>query len=359
MRVSIIVPTYKEKENITKLFDRIFKVFKSNKMSGEIIVVDDDSQDGTDEVVNKYLKNGAPVKLIVRKDERGLASACVEGFKQAKGDILLVMDADLQHPPEKIPELIKAIQNGADIAIASRYIEGGSTGEWDFGRRIVSKGASTLANIFFKEIKNIKDKESGFFAIKKEVIKGVKLKPKGYKILLEILILGKYGKAEEIAFEFGERNAGESKLGFRIIFSYISHLISLLWVTGKLVKFCKFCIVGLVGVGVNLGILYILTNEGLYYMYSGAISLEASVLANFFFNRVWTFREEAKQVNLVEAIVKDHATRFAGVLINYACLYVFTEIFNIYYMLSMAIGITIATMWNFIGNALWVWKTKE
>jgi len=359
MRVSIIVPTYKEKENIPKLFDRIFKVFKTNKISGEIIVVDDDSQDGTEEVVNKYIKNGAPVKLIVRKDERGLASACIAGFKQAEGNVLLVMDADLQHPPEKIPELINAIKNGTDIAIASRYIEGGSTGEWGIGRRIVSKGASGLANTLFKEIKNIKDKESGFFAFRKKVIKDVQLKPKGYKILLEILILGNYGKAEEVAYEFGERSEGESKLGVSIIFSYISHLISLLWVTGKLVKFCKFCIVGLIGVGVNLGFLYILTNAGLYYMISGAISLEASVLANFFFNRAWTFKEEAKQVNVGEAILKDHATRFAGVLINYACLYVFTEIFDIYYVLSMTIGIAIATMWNFIGNALWVWKTKE
>lgn len=359
MIVSIVVPTYKEKENISSLFDRIFKVLKTNKISGEIIVVDDNSQDGTEEVVNKYIKNGFPVKLIVRKDERGLASACIEGFKKAQGNILLVMDADLQHPPEKVPELINSIQNGADIAIASRFVEGGSTGEFGLGRRIVSKGASGLANLLFKEIKNIKDKESGFFAFKKEVIEGVELKPKGYKILLEILILGNFEKTVEVGYEFGERNAGESKLGVSTIFSYISHLISLLWVSGKLVKFCKFCIVGLAGVGVNLGVLYLLTNAGMYYMISGAISLEASVLANFFFNRAWTFKEEAKHVSLGESIVKDHATRFAGVLINYACLYVFTEIFNIYYVLSMAIGIAIATMWNFIGNALWVWKTKE
>jgi len=260
MLVSIVVPTYREKENISKLFERIFKVFKTNKINGEIIVVDDNSMDGTEEVVNKFIKKGSPVKIIVRRGERGLASACIEGFAKAKGDILLVMDADLQHPPEKIPDLIKAIQNGADIAIGSRFVEGGNTGEFGLGRRIVSKGASSLANLLFKEIKEIKDKESGFFAFKKKVIKGVELKPKGYKILLEILVLGNYKKTVEVGFEFGERYAGDSKLGIGVIFSYVSHLISLLWASGKLEKFCMFCVVGLIGVGVNLGVLYFLTN---------------------------------------------------------------------------------------------------
>jgi len=359
MKVSIIIPTYKEKDNISKLFNRILNVFKTNKINGEIIVVDDNSQDGTEEVVNKYIKDNYPVKLIVRKDERGLASACLQGFKKAKGNIILVMDADFQHPPEKIPELINSIQKGADIAIASRYAQGGSTGEFSRGRNLVSKGASVLANMFFKEIKNIKDKESGFFAFKKEVIDGINLKPKGYKILLEILILGNYEKIVEIGYEFGKRSAGESKLGVYIIFSYISHLINLLWVSGKLIKFCKFCIVGLVGVVVNLGVLYFLTNAGLYYMISGAISLELSVLTNFFFNRAWTFKKEAKNAKLGPSILKDHATRFVGVLINYACLYVFTEILNLYYITSMAIGIVIATIWNFTGNSLWVWKSSK
>ena len=359
MKVSIIVPTYKEKENISKLFNRILNVFKTNKINGEIIVVDDNSQDETEEIVNRFIKEKYPVKLIVRKDERGLASACIQGFKKAEGRILLVMDADLQHPPEKIPELINSIDDGADIAIASRFVKGGSTGEFSRGRNLVSKGATFLANILFREIKNIKDKESGFFAFKKEVIDGVNLKPKGYKILLEILVLGNYDKTVEIGYEFGKRNAGKSKLGANTILSYISHLISLLWISGKLKKFFKFCMVGLVGVGVNLGVLYFLTNEGLNHRISGAISIELSVLANFFFNRAWTFKKEAKDTKLGKAILKDHATRFAGALINYACFLVFTEIFNVPDIRSMLIGIIFATIWNFSGNTLWVWKNGK
>jgi len=358
MKISIIVPTFNEKENIPRLFEKIFEILKANKIDGEIIIVDDDSQDGTIEVVKKYCKN-KPVKMIVRKQEKGLASACIEGFKSAKGDILIVMDADLQHPPDKIPDLINAIKNGADISIGSRYVEGGSIGEFSIGRKIVSNGASRLANLFFSEIKEIKDKESGFFAFRKNVINGVRLKPKGYKILLEILVLGKYNRVEEIGYKFGKRTSGKSKLGLRIIFSYVSHLISLLWSTGKLIKLIKFCFVGFLGIGVNLGILYFLTNAGLHYMISGAISIETSVLANFFLNKTWTFKEESKHVRLREAIVKDHATRFIGILINYVSLYIFTEVFNIYYIISMLIGIIISTLWNFTGNMKWVWKSEK
>ncbi len=358
MKLSIIVPTYKEKENLPKLFNKTFKVLKDNKIDGEIIVVDDDSQDGTVEIVNKYKKKH-PINLIVRKKERGLASACIEGFKHAKGDILLVMDADLQHPPEKIAELIQAIKNGADIAIGSRHVEGGSLGEWNTFRKIVSKGAETLANFFFSETKNIHDKESGFFAFKKEVIKDTKLKPIGYKILLEILVLGKYQKVKEIGYEFGIRESGKSKLGLVVIFYYLSHLLSLLWTSRKLVKLIKFCFIGFLGVGVNLGILYLFTNLGLHYLISGAISIEASVLFNFFLNRAWTFKEEAKHIDIKKAIIKDHATRFIGILINFASLYVFTEIVNMYYLISMLIGIVFSTIWNFIGNLKWVWKYQK
>lgn len=345
--ISIVIPTYNEAKNLPKLFNEIFKVIPDV----EVIVVDDNSQDGTTEICSRY-----PITLLVRTNERGLATACVEGFNNSNGDIIVVMDADLQHPPKKIPELINAINNGADIAIGSRYVEGGSDAKFGLGRRIISKGASSLVNLIFDEVKEIKDKESGFFAFKKKVIKSVKLRPKGYKILLEVLIMGNHNNVQEVGYEFGERYAGESKLGLKTISSYLSHLLSLLWHTGKLTKFIKFGIVGFSGVIANLGILYLLTNTGLYYVISGAISIEASLLTNFTLNRFWTFKEEAKHVNMKKAIVKDHITRTVGAIIQMSCLYVFTEIFAIYYLFSMTIGIIASILWNFAGNIRWVWK---
>ncbi len=358
MNVSVVIPTYNEYKNIPILFEKIFNVFKKNKINGEIIVVDDNSEDGTSKVVKNYTKNHA-VQLIIRKDEKGLASACLKGFDYSNGEVIIVMDADLQHPPEKIPELIEAINNGADIAIGSRYIKGGSLGGWSASREIISKSAGVLANLLFDNIKDIKDKESGFFAFKKKVIQGVNLNPIGYKILLEILILGKYKVVKEVGYIFGKRTKGESKLGFNIIFYYVSHLIRLLWVTGKIQKLLKFCFVGFLGVFVNIGILYFLTTIGLHYLISGAISIEASLLFNFFLNRAWTFSKEARSVNLKIALIKDHTTRFIGILINYAALYIFTEVFHVYFIVSMIIGIIFSMVWNFLGNIKWVWIDKK
>jgi dolichol-phosphate mannosyltransferase len=356
MKVSIVIPTYKKKDNIPELFDRIFKVLNNNKIDGEIIVVDDNSQDGTNEIVNKYMKS-KPVKLILRKEKRGYTSACIDGFKIATGKIFLVMDPDLLHPPEKIPDLINAIIKGADIAIGSRYIEGGSHGVLSIGRKIVSKGASALTNIIFNEIKDIKDKESGFFAFKKEVIKDVELKPMGFRILLDILVLGNYNKAAEVGFEFGKRSIGVNKLGIGIRFSYISHLIRLICASGKLTKLISFCCVGLIGVFVNFGVLYFFRSAGLYFI-SSIISIEASVLTNFFLNRAWTFKEEAKFVSIESALIKDHATRFFGILLYYVCIFTLTIIFHMF-MISVLIGIIISTLWNFIGNTMWVWKEND
>jgi dolichol-phosphate mannosyltransferase len=356
MKVSIVIPTYKEKDNIPELFDRIFKVLNNNKIDGEIIVVDDNSQDGTNEIVNKYMKS-KPVKLLLRKEKRGYTSACIDGFKIATGEVILLMNADLQHPPEKIPDLINAIKKGADIAIGSRYVKDGSLGELSIGRKIVSKGASALTNIILNEIKDIKDKESGFFAFKREVIKDIELKPIGFRILLEILVLGNYNKADEIGFEFGKYSAGENKLGIGIGYSYISHLIRLICASGKITKLISFICVGLIGVFVNFVVLYFFRSAGLYSI-SNIISIEASILTNFFLNRAWTFKEEAKFVNIESALIKDHATRFFGVLLYYVCIFTITSVFHMF-MISVLTGITISTLWNYIGNTMWVWKEND
>ena len=139
--VSIIIPTYNERDNIEPLVKRI-----NSALSGynfEIVIIDDDSRDGT-AVIAENLSNEYPVRVIVRKDEKGLASAVVEGFKQAKGEILGVMDADLQHPPEVLPDLLSAVEDDADIAIASRYVPGGAIPDWGLLRRLISKGAIFL-----------------------------------------------------------------------------------------------------------------------------------------------------------------------------------------------------------------------
>jgi dolichol-phosphate mannosyltransferase len=220
--ISIIVPTYNEAENIKKLIPAV-----NNALAGyehEMIIVDDSSPDGTagvaEELAEKY-----PVKVLRRENKQGLASAIVYGFEHSNGDILGVIDADLQHPPEYIKEFIKAIEEGNDIAIGSRYVDGGRIEGWSKKRILISKGAILLAKPL---LKNVKDPISGYFFLRKSVIDGVKFNPTGYKLSLELLVKGNYSRIKEIPYTFRIREKGESKLDSKEIFRYL-HLIGHLY----------------------------------------------------------------------------------------------------------------------------------
>lgn len=227
--LSIIIPTLNEGGNLERLISKIVEIIKRrvqrrNKDLGryEIIVVDDNSQDGTDIVMKKMIKKYS-VKFICRKEEKGLSSAVVKGFSIAKGDIFGVMDGDLSHPPELIPKLLKEIEAGNDIVIASRYAKGGGVERFPFYRQLTSRGATLLARPLVK----VQDPMSGYFFLKRKVIDGVKLNPIGYKILLEILVKGKYQKYTEVPYTFLCRYVGKSKLGGKIYWHYIVHLFRL------------------------------------------------------------------------------------------------------------------------------------
>ncbi|MBI2672657.1 polyprenol monophosphomannose synthase [Candidatus Woesearchaeota archaeon] len=220
--IEIIIPTYNESKNIPILIPQIFKTLDKNNIKAQVVIVDDNSPDGTSKTAED-LGNKYPVKVIVRKEDRGLAKSVVDGINMTSGEIIGVMDADLSHPPGIIPKLIEAIENGADISIASRLVEGGGTEQWPTSRQINSYVATLLA----KPITNVKDPMSGFFFFKRDVINNVKLAPRGYKILLEILAKGNYKKAVEVPFIFKDRTAGESKFTPKIRMEYIIHALSL------------------------------------------------------------------------------------------------------------------------------------
>ncbi len=221
MKVSIVTPTYNEKDNIEGLVNGIFDDYHDYDV--ELIIVDDNSPDGTGDVADR-LSEEYPIKVVHRSGKLGLSSAVLAGFDNASGDIIGVIDADLSHPTSKIPELIDCIiKENVDIAIASRLVPGGGVEDWPFSRRLVSRVAILLA----RPLTKVKDPMTGFFFLKKNVIKDVKLQPIGYKILLEILVRGKYAKYREIPYLFLNRSVGSSKLGAREYTNYVKHLFSL------------------------------------------------------------------------------------------------------------------------------------
>jgi dolichol-phosphate mannosyltransferase len=221
-KVSLVIPTYNESKNIEILIPRIFNIFERNKINGELIIVDDNSPDGTGRIAEGFRKK-YNVKVVHRKGKLGLSSAVLEGFKLANGEILGVMDADLSHPPETIPRLIEPIRkNEADMTIGSRHIEGGKIEGWTFRRKLTSKIASLLA----RGLTNIKDPISGFFFLRRDALGIKKLNPIGFKIGLEILVKSRLRK-KEIPYVFVDRKEGKSKMGRKEIINYLEHLTKL------------------------------------------------------------------------------------------------------------------------------------
>jgi dolichol-phosphate mannosyltransferase len=233
-KLSVIAPTYKEAPNIPILIGEIVAALGSVIPEWELFIIDDNSNDGTFEECERLRRQGVPLELVVRKDKRGLASAVIEGFTRARAPVLVVMDADLSHPPTTIPLLYQTIQDGVEFAIGSRYIPGGSTDDkWTVYRFINSKIATLLAMPLIP----VKDPMSGFFAISRTFWKRCRnLSPVGYKIGLEMFVKGKPVNFKEIPFHFRSRKFGKSKLTIEQQLLYLRHLCSLYsyqWKAGR------------------------------------------------------------------------------------------------------------------------------
>ncbi len=354
--ISILVPTYNEHDNVTALVERLGKALAGRKY--EIVFIDDNSKDGTAEAARE-LASKYPVKVIVRTTERGLGSAVVHGFNVTTSDILCVIDADLQHPPEVVTDLIKAIENGADLAIGSRYVKGGGCEGWSLTRRIISKGAIFLSHLFLPRTRGIRDPMAGFFMLRRSVVQGARLQPTGYKILLEILIEGKFKKVSEVPYMFKVREKGESKLKAKTQIDYLKHLYSLMKRSGELLRFIKFIVVGGSGVVVNLGTYTLLTRLLHMNEYGAqAIAFETSVISNFLFNNFFTFadRRANRVSNLLGKFIKFNLISLAGYGIQAASLWLFHFVIGWNDIVANGIGIIIATLWNYLLNMLWTWK---
>jgi len=223
--VSIVVPTYREADNLPALIERVFAAMSEAGYQAEMIVVDDNSQDDTERIVEIYAER-YPVRLIVRTDERGLSSAVLRGFEDAKYDTFVVMDADLQHPPESIPQLVRTLHGGdCDFVYGSRYVAGGRiVGDWTWFRRL----NSWVATMFARPLARLTDPMSGFFAMHRRTWeRSATLDPIGYKIALELYIKGGCSKPAEVPITFGTRQAGESKLSLKEQIKYLQHLFRL------------------------------------------------------------------------------------------------------------------------------------
>jgi len=223
LKFSIVIPTYNESAGIEKLVRRLTELFQGAGLDGEIIVVDDNSPDGTGAIVERLEREGLPVRCLHRPGKMGLSSGVIDGWKFARPDseILGAMDADFSHDETIVPKMVEAIASGQyDLAIGSRYVPGGGISNWPWRRKITSLVACWLA----RPLTSVKDITSGFFMVRRSALDGVELDPIGFKIGLEVVIKAKYKRFIEIPYVFTDRVAGESKLSSKEILNYLKQL---------------------------------------------------------------------------------------------------------------------------------------
>lgn len=218
-RVSVIVPTYNERENVATLVDRVFAAI--DPADGELLIVDDNSPDGTADAA-RATGERFPVRCLVRTDSRDLSTAVIHGMKNARGNLWVIMDADLSHPPESLPALIQAMDDGAvQMAIGSRFVRGGSVDlHWPLQRRLISRMGRLLA----RPLTPVRDMVAGFFCVRAGSVEFDRLDPLGYKIALELIVRHGWTRVVEIPISFRDRAAGVTKLSLGEQRRYLRHL---------------------------------------------------------------------------------------------------------------------------------------
>jgi dolichol-phosphate mannosyltransferase len=223
-KLALVVPTLNEAGNVERLLNEVSDSLRPLGFPYEIIVVDDNSTDRTADIVLDYSQRDPRIRLLSRKEEKGLAGAVIHGWVHTDANLLGVIDADLQHPPSLLPGLLGAMADGSGIAIASRYVAKDGVKGWNPIRVAISR-MTTLATLpFQRKGIRVKDPMSGFFVVRRDAIEGLEFETKGFKLLLEILVRGRIQSAKEIPFQFGLRHAGKSKAGTAVALHFLQLL---------------------------------------------------------------------------------------------------------------------------------------
>jgi dolichol-phosphate mannosyltransferase len=220
LRAALIIPTLREAGNIPVLLNRVRAVLDPEGIDYEILIVDDDSRDGTEELVAEISRQDPRVHLLVRKGKRGLSGAVLHGWMNTDAPIVGVMDADLQHPPELLPELISRMHQGCDLVIGSRYTEGGGLGDWNPVRKLISAAAVWVTWPIQRSGIRAHDPMSGFFFVRRECLSGIDFQEEGFKLLLEVLVRARLKSVREVPFAFGQRFRGASKANMKVAVDY-------------------------------------------------------------------------------------------------------------------------------------------
>jgi dolichol-phosphate mannosyltransferase len=364
LALSIVIPTFNERDNVGTLVERLTALLDPELGERyELLVVDDDSPDRTWELAAELTARYPRLRVMRRVGERGLSTAVIRGWQIARGDVLAVIDADLQHPPEVTLDLLRHMQR-ADMAVASRHVEGGGVSDWSLWRRILSRGAQLLGLVLLPGVLGrLSDPMSGYFMVRRDAIAGVPLSPLGYKILIEVLGRGRVRWISEVGYVFRERSDGKSKVTWRVYLDYLLHLARLRLATLPVARFMRFAMVGGSGLVVDMAVLFLLSDPrtlGLGLTRSKLVAAELAIINNFLLNDAWTFRDLAAGQrgtrHKLRRFLKFNAICGIGLVLNVVLLNVQFNLLHMNRYVANLIAIGAVTLWNFWLNLKLSWR---
>jgi dolichol-phosphate mannosyltransferase len=355
--LSVIVPTFNESANVPVLVERLRAAL--NGVNWEMIVVDDDSPDGTADVTREIGAADDRIRCIRRVGRRGLAGACLEGMLASQARFAAVIDADLQHDEKLlVPMLTKMREGVTDIVIGTRYAEGGSCGEFSSGRKWISVTATRVANKVLG--RTLSDPLSGFFMLRREVIDPIagKLSTHGFKILLDIVSTGGPSlRIAELPYTFGLRLQGASKLDTRVAFDYAGLLLAKATGDFLSLRFIFFCLVGISGIGVHFAVLWSgVSLFGLEFGWAQALAIAVAIATNFHLNNQITYRDQRLTgVSYLTGLALFYVISSIGAISN---LSVGTWLFGqdqTWWLAGLG-GALMSVVWNYAVSSLMVWR---
>lgn len=348
--VSVVLPTYNESASLPVLVPRIVAALANAQLRGEIIVVDDASPDRTADVAEE-LATRFPVRVLERKTERGLGTAVIAGFRMSSAEVCVVMDADGSHPIDALPEMVRLIlADKAEIVVGSRHVPGGGSTDWPLFSQLKSRFAASLAI----GLSGMTDPTTGYMAVRRTLLDRLELDPVGWKIVLETVVKAHPARLAEVPIVFADRELGESKQSLRVLEQYLVHLYKLYkFRFPTFVELLKFCVVGFLGLFVDLTIVF-----GLKQTFEvdtrlcQVFGFAAAVTFNYAINRRFSF-EHAREAPLLRSFVAYVGANLIGLTVRMLAIDALMRMTQLDrgggYLILSVIGIVLATMINFVG----------
>jgi dolichol-phosphate mannosyltransferase len=358
LELCVVIPTLNEAGNVEPLLEKLGIALAG--IEWEAIFVDDGSTDGTPETLTRIAQSDRRIRMIRRIGRRGLSSAVVEGALASTTPVIAVIDADLQHDERILPDLYRAVADGHELAIGTRYASNGSTGEWDESRLKISRFATALASPIMKT--HLSDPMSGFFAVRRDVLleAAPRLSNVGYKILLDLVASAQRPlKVAEVGYIFGTRQHGESKLDEMVALEYVELLLDK--TVGRLVpvKLVQFGAVGMLGVGVHLLLLDLALNAlGLAFSWSQATAVIGAMTFNFALNNRFTYRDrQLKGLAWIGGLLSFYLVCSLGAVANVGIGSLVYEQFHGWWIAGIA-GAIVGSVWNYVASGWLTWTRR-